>query len=67
MTAWLRASAGMTSKSAGRLSLVARRLHKLPVTSAAYRDGILSGGQVEAVLAQLDEDSVDLFAEAEDV
>ncbi len=66
MTAWLRASAGMTSKSAGRLSLVARRLHKLPATSAAYRDGILSGGQVEAVVAQLDDDTVDLFAEAED-
>ena len=34
MTAWLRASAAMTSRSAGPLS---RRLRKLPITSAAYR------------------------------
>ena len=65
MTAWLRASAGMTSRAAGRLSLLARRLHWLPVTSASYRDGALSGGQVEAIVAQLDDDTVGLFAEAE--
>jgi hypothetical protein len=62
MTAWLRSSAGMTSRSAGRLSLVARRLSKLPATSAAYADGTLTGGQVEAIVAQLDDDTVELFA-----
>ena len=66
MTAWLRASAGMTSRSAGRLSLLARRLHKLPTTSAAFRDGSLSGGQVAAIVAQLDDDTVLLFADHED-
>ena len=66
MTAWLRASAAMTSRSAGRLSLLARRLHQLPTTSAAYRDGVLSSGQVAAIVAQLDDDTVGLFAHHED-
>ncbi len=57
---------GLTSRSAGRLSLLARRLHKLPTTSAAYRAGVLSGGQVAAIVAQLDDDTVALFADHED-
>lgn len=63
MAAWPRASAGMTSRSAGRLSLVSRRLHGLPATSTAHRGGTLSGGQIEAIVAPLDDDTVDLFAD----
>ncbi|MDQ6727923.1 MAG: 13E12 repeat family protein [Actinomycetota bacterium] len=33
--------------------------------SAAYADGSLSGGQVEAILAHLDDDTIDLFAACE--
>jgi hypothetical protein len=44
---------------------VARRLQKLPVCAAAYGEGTLSGGQVEAILANVDDSTVDLFAEAE--
>lgn len=65
LTAWLRSFGGMTSRAAGRLSVLARRLHRLPVTGAAYRDGTLSGGQVEAIVAHLDDDTVELFAAAE--
>src|SRR5579885_3281253 len=63
LTAWLRSSAGMTTRAAGRMSLLARRLRLLPVARAAMRDGSLSGGQVEAIVAQLDEKSVELFAD----
>lgn len=43
LTAWLRSSAGMTSRSAGRLSLLARRLRHLPVCRAAMAEGSLAG------------------------
>jgi len=65
LTAWLRAHGGLTSRSAGRLSVAARRLHQLPVCAAAYADGTLSGGQVEAIVFHLDDATVDLFAAAE--
>jgi len=55
----------MTSRSAGRLDLAARRLHQLPVTAAAYGDGTLSGGQVEAIVSHLEDSTVELFAGAE--
>jgi hypothetical protein len=62
MTAWLRASAGMTRKSAGRLALVGRRMRQLPVCAAAYADGSLSSGQFDAILANVDDSTVALFA-----
>ena len=65
MTAWLRASASMTKRSAGRLSVLARRLRSLLVRSAAFADGRLSGGQVEAIAACLDDSTVAVFAEQE--
>ncbi len=65
MTAWLRASASMTRRSAHRLSLLADRLQQLPVCAAAYAEGSLSGGQVEAIVAHVDDATVELFAQAE--
>jgi hypothetical protein len=43
----------------------ARNLAHLPVTAAAWRDGVLSSGQVEAIAAHLDPDTLDLFADHE--
>jgi hypothetical protein len=43
----------------------ARKLAHLPVTAAAWRDGTLSSGQVEAIAAHLDPDTVGLFADHE--
>jgi hypothetical protein len=40
-------------------------LRDLPVTTAAYRDGTLSGGQVQAIVANLNDQIAPLFAEAE--
>jgi hypothetical protein len=65
MTAWLVSSASMTRRAAARLASVSRRLRQLPVCATAYSDGTLSGGQVEAIVANLDDATVDLFAEAE--
>ncbi len=65
MTAWLRDRASMTSAAARHLVSLAARLHKLPVCSAAFADGTLSKGQVEVIVAKLDDATADLFAEAE--
>jgi len=43
----------------------ARKLTHLPVTAAAWRDGALSSGQVEAIAANLDPDTVAVFADHE--
>ena len=58
MTAWLRSMASMTDRWAKRLSVLAPGMRQLPVCAAAYGDGSLSGGQVEAILAQVDDSTV---------
>ena len=65
MTAWLRAHARMTGRSAKRLRSLAMRLQSLPVCAQAYADGVLSGGQIEAIVAQLDDEVVEIFATQE--
>src|ERR687892_590320 len=65
MTAWLRHRASHTSSDAARCTKTARRLRQLPVTAAAYRDGALSGGQVQAIVANLCDRTVGLFAQHE--
>jgi hypothetical protein len=62
MTAWLRAHGRMTARAAKRLRCVAKRLRSLPVCAEAYADGTLSGGQVEAIVARLDDEMVSIFA-----
>lgn len=62
MTAWLRANALMTRRSAQRLRSLAMRLRSLPVCSRAYADGTLSGGQIEAIVARLDDETAEVFA-----
>jgi Domain of unknown function (DUF222) len=65
MTAWLRHHARRSARDATTCTKTARRLRELPVTSAAYRDGVLSGGQVQAIVANLEDRTVALFAEHE--
>jgi Domain of unknown function (DUF222)/HNH endonuclease len=43
----------------------ARKLAQLPHTAGAWRDGVLSNGQVDAIAANLDPDTVALFADHE--
>ncbi|MEA2972438.1 MAG: hypothetical protein QOG82_896, partial [Actinomycetota bacterium] len=55
----------MTSRAAHHLVSMAGRLRKLPVTATAYRNGTLSKGQVEVILAKVDDATISAFAEAE--
>src|SRR3954451_4491841 len=50
MTGWLKAHARMSNLAARRLSRTAQRMRRLPTTAAAWRDGALSSGQVDAVM-----------------
>lgn len=65
MTAWLRANALMTRRSAQRLRTVAKRLRSLPVCNRAFAEGTLSGGQIEAIVALLDDEVAEIFAAQE--
>jgi Domain of unknown function (DUF222) len=65
MTAWLRHHTRRSGRDAARCAKTARRLRELPVTAGAYRDGVLSGGQVQAVVANLKDRTVALFADHE--
>jgi hypothetical protein len=65
MTAWLTDRAAMPRPRAAATVARARKLARLPVTTAAWRDGRLSSGQVEAIAVNLDPDTVGLFADHE--
>ena len=65
MTAWLRAAAGLSAKDAARTTRTARRLRQLPVTAAAWRDGTLCSGQVQAIVANVPDEAVEQFATEE--
>src|SRR4029453_9908457 len=65
MTAWLADRATMPRPRAAAMVSRARQLAPLPVPAAAWRDGVLSSGQVGAIPAPLDPDPLDLFADHE--
>jgi hypothetical protein len=53
MTGWLRSHGGRSCAAAARLAQTAKRTAQLPAVSAAWLDGSLSGGQVDAIVANL--------------
>ena len=65
MWSWLRDRAGMTGSAAKSLVRTAQRLRSLPVTRDAWLSRELSGGQVAAVVANVDSKRVELFAQHE--
>jgi Domain of unknown function (DUF222)/HNH endonuclease len=65
MTAWLRHHTRRSGRDAARCAKTARRLRQLPVTAAAHRDGTLSSGQVQAIVANLTDRTAGLFADHE--
>ena len=65
MTAWLRHHTRQSGRQAAGCAKTARRLRALPVTAGASRDGVLSGGQVQAIVANLTDRTVGLFARHE--
>ena len=62
MTGWLRHRAGMSGRDAATTTKTGKRLRSAPVTAAAWVNGDLSGGQVGAVVANLNEKRADLWA-----
>ena len=64
MHSWLRGH-GLTSRQAGRLVGLGRRVASLPVLRAAWESGELSGAHVRAVAANVSEPRIGLFAEHE--
>jgi 5-methylcytosine-specific restriction protein A len=64
-TAWLRGH-GLNHKGAARLARSARTLQQLPATGEAWREGELSGGQVEVILANVPNWATKLFAQHEE-
>ena len=67
MTAWLVDRAGMPRPRAAATVARARKLAHLPMTAGAWRAGVLSSGQVEAIAANLDTDTLGLFTDHEAV
>jgi hypothetical protein len=65
MVAWLTDRAGMVRARAAATTRRARLVARLPMTAAAWADGRLSSGQVEAICANLTVDLVDRFAQHE--
>src|SRR3954470_14735126 len=65
MTAWLKTHAGMTGRRARPLVGAAGRLRQAPVTTAAWRDGSLSSGQVEVIVDNVAPRHAHLWAEHE--
>ena len=65
MTAWLRRHADLTSADASWFAKAGRQLRSLPVTAAAWLAGRLGLGQTKAVLANVSNDTLGLFAESE--
>ncbi|HEU5152189.1 MAG TPA: DUF222 domain-containing protein [Iamia sp.] len=66
LAAWLRVRGPMTAADAARLAKTARRLRRLPVLREAWLSGTVSGGHVAAVVANLNDRTVGVFASHED-
>jgi hypothetical protein len=67
MIAWLRDRGGASKQHALRLRVTGRRFVDLPGVASAARDGVLSEGQVRAVVGTVTDKTVELFAEQEAV
>jgi Domain of unknown function (DUF222) len=61
-TAWLRDRGGLTRRAAAHTVAVAARMAELPATWAAWRAGVLSTGQVEAIAANVSNDTAEQYA-----
>jgi Domain of unknown function (DUF222) len=62
MTSWLADRGGMAGARAAATASRARKLAPLSLSPQAWRDGVLSSGQVDAIAANLDADTLELFA-----
>jgi hypothetical protein len=61
LTAWLRDRARCSNRAAVACAKTVRRLRHCPTLRAAWADGVLSSGQVEAVMVNVSDKTVALF------
>jgi hypothetical protein len=66
LTAWLAAHGRRSRKEAHREAVISKRLAQLPVTAAAWAQGVLSSSQVGAVVANVSAEHASLYAAHED-
>ncbi len=66
LTAWLAAHGRRSRKEAHREAVTAKRLSVLPVTAAAWADGVLSSSQVGAVVANVSAEHASLYGAHEE-
>ena len=62
---WLRDRGGLTRRAAAHTVTVAARVSDLPATWAAWRDGTLSEGQVDAIVANLSRATAETYVAQE--
>jgi hypothetical protein len=62
LTTWLRRQARLSYADAERLVFVARRLRSWPLTRRAWLDGVLTAGQVGALVTTLSDNAVIRYA-----
>ena len=65
MAGWLQRHAKTTARDAKRLVVTAQRVRRCPSVRAAWEEGRLTSGQVDVIVANVSEDTVELFAEHE--
>lgn len=65
LTGWLRHRTGMSGRDAVVTARTAKRLRTAPVTATAWVEGDLSGGQVAAVVANVNDTRAELWGEHE--
>ena len=65
MTAWLRHRTVMTTRDAAHTTKTGKRLRAAPVTASAWLSGDLTGGQVAAITANVNDDTAELWADHE--
>lgn len=67
MKAWLRIHTSRTSAQAKRITSTATKLRTLPAVDTAWREGRLTGGHVDAIVAIITNRTLGLFAEQQDL
>jgi hypothetical protein len=65
MRAWLRDHGQMTNRDAAERVKTAKRLRAFPVTREAWEAGVLSQGQVTAIVTNVKDRTAELYADAE--
>jgi hypothetical protein len=65
MTGWLKQHAGMTPGAAASLAKIAKRLQQLPAVRDAWLGADLTGGQVQAIVANVTDATIDQLQDQE--